>query len=223
MDHVNVQKHPWHHHCRWWGYPLHTMRWTIETLGVLGIVCRHSLQNALQVPLVEIHHNTVKIFAFRWPWFDIANRNAQECLLQVSWSVNRTFPELASDPIAQVHSCAISPKSADVSMLFYWILEGHVPQAKSSPIAMHSLKVHRDLHLDLAACALLPTPLGLEVEFPLHQHCEDNNNNNNNSLSNSLMSPLLKILMAERKGAFDRLHVEVRCCWLCCSEGQLQT
>jgi len=37
---------------------------------------------------------------------------------------------------------------------------------------MRSLEVCRDLHPDLAACALLPTPLGLEVEFPLHQHCE---------------------------------------------------
>jgi len=47
--------------------------------------------------------------------------------------------------------------------------------------------------------------------------------NNNISLTNSLISLLLKILMAELKGPFDRLCVEVRCCWLCCSEGQLQT
>jgi len=48
-------------------------------------------------------------------------------------------------------------------------------------------------------------------------------NNNNNSLTNSLISLLLKILMAKRKGLFDKLRGEVRCRWFCCSEGQLQT
>jgi len=52
---------------------------------------------------------------------------------------------------------------------------------------------------------------------------KSDNNNSTYSLTNSLIALLLKILMAELNGPFDRLRVEVRCCWLWCSEGQLQT
>jgi len=59
-------------------------------------------------------------------------------------------------------------------------------------------------------------------KFHAYTYTYLNNNNNNNSLTNSLIYLLLKILMAERKGPFDRLRRS--CCrWLCCSEGQSQT